>query len=194
MRMRAVIVLAGVAALTIATSAITFLTGGTARPFFVGKLAAGGEPDAVSGNGRHDRERGAGHLRGLPRRPARVSGRRDPADVAEQAEATFEGIAAKDAKAGDPKGKGHKWQQYGPTENAHRARRPRLLGRDEQHREPHDRARDRSRLRREGQGRLPHLDRRLGRRRLADRQRARRPTPSGSSSSPSSSTRTRSAS
>ena len=37
---------------------------------------------------------------------------------AAKAEATFEGIAAKDAKAGDPKGKGHKWQLVGPKENA----------------------------------------------------------------------------
>ena len=40
-----------------------------------------------------------------------------PAQV-RKAEATFEGLAAKDAKAGDPKGKGHKWEQYGPRRTA----------------------------------------------------------------------------
>jgi hypothetical protein len=40
-----------------------------------------------------------------------------PAIVA-RAEATFAGIAAKDEKKGDPKGKGHKWEQVGPEENA----------------------------------------------------------------------------
>ena len=41
-----------------------------------------------------------------------------PPAVAERAEATFEKIAAKDAKNGDPGGKGHKWKLYGPTEDA----------------------------------------------------------------------------
>jgi hypothetical protein len=37
-----------------------------------------------------------------------------PPRVADNAEATFEAIAAKDAKKGDPKGRGHKWKLYGP--------------------------------------------------------------------------------
>ena len=38
--------------------------------------------------------------------------------IAARAEATFNGIAAKDEKKGDPKGKGHKWEQLGPEQNA----------------------------------------------------------------------------
>jgi len=38
--------------------------------------------------------------------------------VAARAEATFEGIAGNDAKKGDPKGKGHKWNQVGPEQYA----------------------------------------------------------------------------
>ena len=41
-----------------------------------------------------------------------------PPSVADQAEATFEKIAGKDAKNGDPGGKGHKWKLYGPTQDA----------------------------------------------------------------------------
>jgi hypothetical protein len=41
-----------------------------------------------------------------------------PPTVAAQAETTFEAIAKKDAKLGDPKAKGHAWQLYGPTVNA----------------------------------------------------------------------------
>src|SRR3954451_7703662 len=41
-----------------------------------------------------------------------------PPSVAAQAEATFAKIAGKDAKTGDPGGKGHKWKLYGPTQDA----------------------------------------------------------------------------
>ncbi len=117
--MRAVIVLGGVAALSaIATSAITLSTDGAPRPFFVGKLAAGGEPDAVSGNGLTTVSEGPAtfeaYLSAQRTYPANVI----PPAVAAQAESTFDAIAAKDAKNGDPKGKGHKWKQYGPTEDA----------------------------------------------------------------------------
>jgi hypothetical protein len=37
-----------------------------------------------------------------------------PPRVSDDAEATFEAIAAADAKKGDPKGKGHRWKLYGP--------------------------------------------------------------------------------
>ena len=41
-----------------------------------------------------------------------------PPDVVANARATFEGIAAVDAKAGDPGAKGHLWKFYGPTQAA----------------------------------------------------------------------------
>jgi len=41
-----------------------------------------------------------------------------PASVTAQAEDTFSAIAAADAKNGDPKGAGHKWNLYGPKQNA----------------------------------------------------------------------------
>jgi hypothetical protein len=37
-----------------------------------------------------------------------------PPAIAKEAAATFEGIAAQDAKNGDPNGNGHKWRLYGP--------------------------------------------------------------------------------
>ena len=41
-----------------------------------------------------------------------------PPAIAQRAEETFSAIAATDAKKGDPKGAGHKWQFYGPKQNA----------------------------------------------------------------------------
>jgi hypothetical protein len=41
-----------------------------------------------------------------------------PPAIAQRAENTFNAIAAADAKKGDPKGAGHKWQFYGPRQNA----------------------------------------------------------------------------
>ena len=41
-----------------------------------------------------------------------------PPDVVANARATFEGIAAVDAKTGDPGAKGHLWKFYGPTQAA----------------------------------------------------------------------------
>jgi hypothetical protein len=41
-----------------------------------------------------------------------------PPAIAQRAEDAFNAIAAKDAKNGDPKGAGHKWQFYGPKQNA----------------------------------------------------------------------------
>src|SRR3954451_16477846 len=41
-----------------------------------------------------------------------------PPAIAQRAEDTFDAIAAKDAKNGDPKGAGHKWHFFGPKQNA----------------------------------------------------------------------------
>src|SRR3954454_4788812 len=41
-----------------------------------------------------------------------------PPAIAQRAEDTFNAIAAKDAKNGDPKGAGHKWHFFGPKQNA----------------------------------------------------------------------------
>src|SRR6185312_1894601 len=41
-----------------------------------------------------------------------------PPAIAARAEATFNSIATNDAKKGDPKAKGNKWEQLGPGENA----------------------------------------------------------------------------
>jgi hypothetical protein len=41
-----------------------------------------------------------------------------PPAIAQRAEDTFNAMAASDAKHGDPKGDGHKWQFFGPKQNA----------------------------------------------------------------------------
>ena len=70
-----------------------------------------------------------------------------PLAVAQQAAATFESIAKKDASSGDPGAKGRKWEQYGPLVNGTAARRARVLRHDEQHGEPDDGTRGVARLR-----------------------------------------------
>jgi hypothetical protein len=118
MRTRALAVLAGVAVMAgIATIAIAFSSEGAPQNTFVGKLAAG-DPDAQPGNSQASAGLGPttyeAYLNAQRAYPAlEIS----PA-IAANAQSTFEGIAAKDAKAGDPRSKGHKWEQYGPTENA----------------------------------------------------------------------------
>ena len=111
--------LAGVAVLAgIATAAIAFSTGGSAKGTFVGKLAAGGEPDAVGANGQTRFSEGPATFDAYLAAERAYPAAAVPPSLTAQAESTFDAIAAKDAKAGDPKGKGHKWKQYGPRENA----------------------------------------------------------------------------
>jgi hypothetical protein len=116
--MRALVVLAGVAVLAgIATIAITASTDGAPQGSFSGKLAAG-DPDARSGNSVTSPGLGPttfdAYLAAERAYPAEAI----PPTLAAAAETTFAGIAAKDAKKGDPKAKGHKWELYGPTHDA----------------------------------------------------------------------------
>jgi hypothetical protein len=118
MRLRVSALVGGIATvMAVAAIAAAFLAGGAARPSFTSKFA-GGDPDAVTAGGRvlaggEGPATFEAYLAAERAYPAAAV----PPGFAANAEATFAGIAAKDAKKGDPKGKGHKWEQYGPTEN-----------------------------------------------------------------------------
>src|ERR1044072_5191392 len=118
MRTRAVAVFAGIAVLTgTATIAIAFSAEGTPH-VFVSEKAGQGDPDAQASNGQASPGLGAtnfdAYMAAERTYPANVI----PPAVAARAEATFGEIAAKDAKAGDPKANGHKWKFYGPRQDA----------------------------------------------------------------------------
>src|SRR6185312_12303408 len=84
---------------------------------FSGKLAAG-DPDAQGASSRATPGLGPTTFDAyLAAERAYPAGAISPA-IAARAETTFAGIAAKDGKSGDPKGKGHKWQLYGPKHDA----------------------------------------------------------------------------
>src|SRR3954451_17464610 len=117
-RKHRIILVVGVFALLAATAAIAaaFSTGSSER--HVSKFN-GGDPDArVNSSGTIVGEGPLGgfeaYLSASRTYPADVI----PPSVAARAEATFEKIAGKDAKTGDPGGKGHKWKLYGPTDDA----------------------------------------------------------------------------
>src|SRR5438132_2769842 len=79
---------------------------------------AGGDPDAAASSATTP---GEGPIGGWE--AYRSAARTYPADVIPpgvvgNAKATFEGIAAVDAKTGDPGAKGHLWKFYGPTQAA----------------------------------------------------------------------------
>ena len=120
MRARAFVVLGGVAAISaIAAVALAISSGGTTRPHFIQSKFASGDPDAKAGS--QGTKVGEGPLDGWEAYQA--AARTYPANVippaiADRAEATFERLAAKDAKTGDPGAKGHEWQLYGPKQDA----------------------------------------------------------------------------
>jgi hypothetical protein len=84
---------------------------GKAAPF---SKAAGGEPDAVANSPGLGPNSFEAYLSAERTYPANVI----PPAIAAKAETTFENIAKSDAKNGDPKAKGHKWEQLGPLVNA----------------------------------------------------------------------------
>ena len=118
MRARVFVVLGGVAAISaIATIALALSSGGAVRPQFSGKLvgerdAAAGNVQATPGEGRADGW--DAYMAAARTYPANVI----PPAIAARAEATFERLAAKDAKKGDPGAKGHHWKLYGPRKDA----------------------------------------------------------------------------
>ena len=118
MRTRAVAVLACVAVLTgIATIAAAFSTHHAARGTFYGKLS-GGEPEAQAANSQATPGEGALNYDQYLAAEQAYPAASVPQSFAANAEATFDAIAAKDAKVGDPKAKGKKWQFIGPKQNA----------------------------------------------------------------------------
>jgi hypothetical protein len=111
---------AAAAALVLAVALVAGAFRGSGGHTSFSSKFAGGEHEAVA-SASSGTVRGEGPLGGFE---AYLSAARTyPADeippaVAERAEATFETIAAKDAKNGDPGAKGHKWKLYGPKEDA----------------------------------------------------------------------------
>jgi len=99
----------------IAAAAIGFSTGGSASPqFFTSKLASG-DADAAHATPGEGPVRGYdAYLAAARTYPANVI----PPAVAAKAETTFDKIAKKDAKGGDPGAKGHHWKLYGPRKDA----------------------------------------------------------------------------
>ena len=116
MRMRQYCIIGGAAAIAaIAAIAIAFSSGGSTRPLHYGTKLASGDPDsahATPGEGP-----AAGFDAYLAAERAYPANAIPPA-IAARAETTFNTIAKKDAKDGDPGARGHAWRQYGPTENA----------------------------------------------------------------------------
>src|SRR5262249_3093854 len=85
---------------------------GKAAPFAKG--AGGGDPDAATSNSGLGPVSFDAYQQAERTYPANVI----PPAIAQRAEDTFNAIAASDAKHGDPKGAGHKWQFFGPKQNA----------------------------------------------------------------------------
>ena len=109
MRRRMYGALAGIVSLAgLVLIAQAFSTSGGTRQLHVSKLALAESAEATPGEGP------AGtideYLAAQRAYPAEFV----PPAVAARAEATFEAIAKKDAKNGDPKAEGHKWKHYGP--------------------------------------------------------------------------------
>lgn len=116
MRRRQFGIIGGVAAISaIAAVAIAFSTGGTVRPHFFNSKYASGDPDSAQATPGEGPIGGFdAYLAAERAYPANVI----PPAIAARAETTFEKIAKKDAKAGDPGANGHRWTLYGPRENA----------------------------------------------------------------------------
>jgi hypothetical protein len=108
--------LAGVLAIAaLVLAAQVFSTRGARPQRHVGKLAAATDPDSAQTSA------GEGPIGGFDAYLAAemaYPAESIPPAIAERADATFDKIAKADAKKGDPKGKGHKWQLVGPKENA----------------------------------------------------------------------------
>jgi hypothetical protein len=113
MRRRTIGALAGIAALAgLVLVAQALSTGSGKRQIHFSKLAAAESAEATPGEGpvgTYDE-----YLAAQLAYPAADI----PPTLAAAAEATFEAIAKKDAKNGDPKAQGRKWKLVGPTQNA----------------------------------------------------------------------------
>jgi hypothetical protein len=112
MRRRMLSRVLAVAALVIATQ--VFSNGGATGQRHISKIAAG-DPDAAQTT---PGEAPFGGFEAYLAAQRTYPADEIPPAIAARAETTFEAIAKKDAKNGDPKGQGHIWQLYGPTENA----------------------------------------------------------------------------
>jgi len=91
-------------------------SGGTAtgKAAPLAKGASGGDPDAATSNSGLGPVSFDAYQAAERTYPANVI----PPAIAQRAEDTFNAIAGSDAKHGDPKGAGHKWQFFGPRQNA----------------------------------------------------------------------------
>ena len=166
MRRRTFGALAGVLAVgAFLAVAQVFSTSGAKPQRHFSKLAATASAEATPGEGP------SGGLDAYLAAQRTYPADQIPADVAEQAGATFDSIATKDAASGDPKAKGKDWEQYGPLVNG---TEPGVLA--------FSGATNNTASRITAlvvspdcgaKGELSPLGRRVGRRRLADRQRAR---------------------
>jgi hypothetical protein len=106
--------LAAVAAIALAVFvAQVFSTHATIRPQHFGKFAAG-DPDSAQASPGVPAGGFDNYLDAERAYPADSI----PATLPAEAAATFDQIASKDARNGDPKGKGHKWQFLGPQQDA----------------------------------------------------------------------------
>jgi hypothetical protein len=116
MRARLYGTIVGVAATAAIFAVVLAVTGGSStRPHIYKAKLAAGDPDAARATP------GEGPIGGWDAYLAAARAypaNQIPPTVADRAEVAFDAIAAADAKRGDPKGKGHKWQQVGPKENA----------------------------------------------------------------------------
>ena len=121
MRNRRFRLAAGAATLTAAALtavALVVVLGGSEHERFASKFA-GGDPDAHATGGTATPGEGPtggwdAYLAASRTYPANVI----PPALVQTADGTFEKIADKDAKKGDPGAKGHKWKLYGPKKDA----------------------------------------------------------------------------
>src|SRR4051794_17699161 len=122
MRGKIWLVLAGLGVIAITVTAVTLAVSSGSATQHYGKFAAG-DPDAQSGRDADSSTQtpGEGPVGGWE---AYLAAQRTypaneiPPVVSEEAAATFNAIATKDAKNGDPKAMGRKWELFGPTEDA----------------------------------------------------------------------------
>jgi hypothetical protein len=114
MRGRTYGIIGGVAAISVIAAIAFAVSTGSSTRLQVAKFAAG-DPDSAQATP------GEGPIGGLD---AYLAAQRAypaqeiPPAIAQQAEATFEKIAKKDALTGDPRSNGNQWEQYGPKVNA----------------------------------------------------------------------------
>jgi hypothetical protein len=111
MRGRTYAIIGGVAAISaIAAIALAVSSGGSRPQQFTSKFAAGDPDSAAAAPGEGPSDGVEAYLAAQRAYPAQSV----PPALTEQAGTTFAEIAAKDARVGDPKGKGNNWEQVGP--------------------------------------------------------------------------------